>query len=79
MHRSKKAITPLTIIMWYAIAAVFYIFICAPIMNHVAQDAIVSGQATGIEAFMFANLNIFIFVFSLIACFGMMYFVGGGG
>jgi len=78
LYKNKRAITPITIMAWYAVAVVIYIFFTAPFLNLIAQDAVTSGQVVGLEAFFYANFNVLLFLFSLIGLFGMMYFVGGG-
>jgi hypothetical protein len=78
LYKNKQAITPLTVICWYIVGFIAYVFVFAKMLNQVGFDAVNSGAVVGLEAFMYSNLNMFVFLFSLISLFGMMYYVGGG-
>ena len=47
-------------------------------VNTVGQMAITEGGATGVEAFFYANLNVFIFIAMILGVMGFIYFGGGG-
>lgn len=48
-------------------------------LTQVGENAISSGGLSGIEAFFFANLNVWFFVALILGTIGYMYFVGGSG
>lgn len=43
----------------------------------VGEQAIIDGQLTGIEAFIYANLNLWVFIGLILGTLGYMYFAGG--
>lgn len=47
-------------------------------INDIGDEAIAKGQVTGFEAFVYANLNVFIIVALIIFILASLY-VGGGG
>ena len=46
-------------------------------LTEVGQQAIIDGSLTGIEAFFYANLNLWLFIALTLGTIGYMYFAGG--
>ena len=46
-------------------------------LSEVGQRAIIDGSLTGIEAFLYANLNLWVFIGLVLGIMGYMYFGGG--
>jgi hypothetical protein len=64
---NKQGITPLTIIFWFGLYFFLWAVFFSKIINYWGEQAVINGSLTGIEAFMFANLNFFILLFSMVA------------
>jgi len=43
----------------------------------VGQQGIIDGSLTGFEAFVYANLNVFVFIGLTLSILGYMYFISG--
>ncbi len=43
----------------------------------VGKQGIIDGNLTGLEAFFYANLNLWVFIALLLGIMGYMYFAGG--
>lgn len=46
-------------------------------MADVGQQGIIDGSLTGLEAFFYANLNLWFFIALILGTIGYMYFAGG--
>ena len=68
----------ITIFFWVAVFLIGFGMFFSRVINETSQTAIASGNVTGFEAFIFANLTVFIIVALLIFILAYMY-IGGGG
>ena len=46
-------------------------------LSEVGQVAIIENNLTGVEAFFFANLNLWVFIALILGTMGFLYFGGG--
>jgi hypothetical protein len=70
---NKKAITPITIFFFYLGFLLVWIMFAGAIIREQGQIAIVNNHLTGIEAMLFSNLNLIVFMMSIIFLFSAMY------
>ena len=68
----------ITIFFWVAVFLIGFGMFFSKVINETSAQAISSGNVTGFEAFVFANLTVFIIIDLLIFILAYMY-IGGGG
>ena len=70
---NKKAITPITLFFWYIGFLIVWVMFAGAIIREQGQIAIVNNHLTGIEAMLFSNINLIVFIMSIIFLFSAMY------
>ena len=75
---SKAQISPISIIFYYIGFLIVWVLFAAQIIREQGQQMIVAGSLTGIEAMLAANLNLIIFIASLIFLIAGMYMTNTG-
>lgn len=74
---NNKGQSIITLIFMYIVFMIGYIMVFAGMIAEWGQVAVTQNNLTGFEAFFYLNLNLFIFVISLIAVVAYGYFGGG--
>lgn len=73
---NNKGIGTIGFIFLFLVLLFMYPFVFAPLFNQAGQNAIDSG-ATGLEAFLWTNLNLWV-ILTLILVAGVYYAIAGG-
>ena len=74
---NKKAfINPISIIIAYLIFLALFFLKFAEILNNLAQHGIALNNLVGLEAFLLANINLWVFLLSLITVIAGVYVTG---
>jgi hypothetical protein len=72
MINNKKAITPITVIFFYCLGLFVWVFLLADVISYWGNYYVTIYTATGIEAWMYSNLNLIFFLVSLVALLVVM-------
>lgn len=78
MIRNKRGVGPIGAIMLFIVFVVIWFVWLAGWVAQVGATAVAENSLTGIEAFAFENLNLFIMIFMILGMMGWMYFGGQG-
>lgn len=73
---NKKGFGPVGFIFLFLFLLIFYPFVFAPMFNLAGANAIDSG-ATGLEAFLWNNINLLV-ILTLLIIAAIYYSLGGG-
>ena len=69
----KGFVSPIAIIVSYLVFLVFWFLVFAEQLNTWGQRAIELNGLVGLEAFLWANLNLWVFIISLMALIAGVY------
>lgn len=73
---NKKGIGPVGFVFLFLTLLFMYPFVFAPMFRQAGENAVASG-ATGLEAFLWMNLNLWV-ILTLLLVAGVYYAIGGG-
>ena len=73
----RKGVGPIGFVLLFIMLLVMYPFVIAPLNTQVCANAIASGT-TGLESFLWCNLNLWE-ILTLIIIAAIYYAMGGGG
>jgi hypothetical protein len=73
MKKKSQIVTPITIFFYYIGFLIVWVLFASKIIREQGQLAIVNNGLTGIEAMMFSNLNLVVFIISIIFLLAGMY------
>jgi len=76
MIANKKAQTIVTFYFTIIGFIIFWVVFLADWLNIVGEQASISASATGLEAFVYGNLNLLVFIVLIIVVAGASYFGG---
>lgn len=69
---------PIAFILGVIVFIILWAVFIGEWLADVGQDAIINGGLTGIEAFFYGNLNLFVFIGLVLGIIGYMYWASGG-
>ena len=73
---NRKGVGPIGFVFLFIFLLVMYPFVIAPQLTQAGKNAIASG-ATGLEAFLWTNLNLWV-ILTLVIVVAIYYAMGGG-
>lgn len=73
---NKKALTPLSVLFVDIVLIMLWALVLAEQLNYWGQQAINSNSLTGIEAFLWANLNGIVGVFLIVGNIAYFFLMG---
>lgn len=76
---NNKGQSVITIFFWVIVFLIGFGMFFSRVINETSQQAIESGSVTGFEAFVFANLTVFIIIALLIFILAYVYIGGASG
>lgn len=73
LFRGKKGVGPIGAIFLFIVFLILWFVFLAGFVNEMAQNAVVTNDLTGIEAFFLNNLNFVILIFMILGMLGWMW------
>lgn len=73
---NRKGFGPIGFVFLFIFLIVMYPFVFAPMFTQAGKNAVASG-ATGLEAFLWTNLNLWV-ILTLVIIVAIYYAMGGG-
>lgn len=77
MRLYKKGLGPIGVIFIVILFIIMWFLWLGPYISEIGLSAVNTNSLTGIEAFLYMNLNIIIMVCLFLFIIGFMYFSGG--
>jgi len=77
MNKKAQAGIIGTIVLFFIFLIVWFVFLGGWVSS-VGTMVVETNNLVGLEAFLFTNLNFFIFIIMILGVIGFMYFRGGG-
>jgi len=75
-NHKKAVFNPATLFFIFVIVDIIWIYAISKIFN-IGTDIAINNGASGLEAFLLSNYNLYIFLFQLIALLASAYLGGG--
>ena len=75
---NNRGLTIFTLFIWVLLIVFLWFVFIAGILTQAGQDAITNGNLTGVEAFFYANLNLFVMFVPILLWILAGLYSGGG-
>jgi hypothetical protein len=74
MKLNKRGVGAIGAIFLFIVFIVMWFIWLSPLLTSVGQQAVISGDLTGVEALAFNNMNFIVLICMLLGIMGFMYF-----